>query len=63
MELALKLIPAPTALIPVEGAGHDLLASRKSTVYRAHLRKTVVDAFRAFIQSLPWEEGRFLAPP
>ena len=28
MEAALKLIPSPTRLIPIDGAGHELMTSR-----------------------------------
>lgn len=42
---ALKLIPIRTQLLPMEGAGHELLAKRNRDV----LPKQVVEAFRAFL--------------
>jgi uncharacterized protein len=44
MVAALKLIPAPTELLPVTGAGHELL--NKQT--RDELAKIVVEPFRRF---------------
>ena len=44
VEAAIKLIPAPTKLIPIEGAGHSLL--QKSN--REELPETVVQQFGAF---------------
>jgi predicted alpha/beta-hydrolase family hydrolase len=44
MESALKLIPAPTELLMVAGAGHELLTPRN----RAELPGRVVDAFLIF---------------
>ncbi len=44
---ALKLIPARTELLPVTGAGHELMTKRN----RDELPKTVVEAFRLFAYS------------
>jgi predicted alpha/beta-hydrolase family hydrolase len=44
MTAALHLIPARTELLPVTGAGHELLTKRN----RDELSKTVVEAFRSF---------------
>jgi predicted alpha/beta-hydrolase family hydrolase len=44
MTAALQLIPAPTELLPVAGAGHELLTKQN----RDQLPKTVVEAFRSF---------------
>jgi predicted alpha/beta-hydrolase family hydrolase len=44
LESAIKLIPAPTKLVPIEGAGHSLL--QKSN--REELRETVVREFGTF---------------
>lgn len=44
MTAALRLIPARTELLPVTGAGHELLTKRN----RDELSKTVVEAFRSF---------------
>jgi predicted alpha/beta-hydrolase family hydrolase len=41
---ALKLIPARTELLPVTGAGHELMTKRN----RDELSKIVVEAFRLF---------------
>jgi len=41
---ALKLIPARTELLPVTGAGHELMTTRN----RDEVSKTVVEAFRLF---------------
>ncbi len=43
---ALKLIPARTELLPVTGAGHELVTKRN----RDELSKIVVEAFRSFIE-------------
>jgi predicted alpha/beta-hydrolase family hydrolase len=43
---ALKLIPARTRLLPIEGAGHELLAKRN----RELLPARVVETFCSFIQ-------------
>jgi hypothetical protein len=45
MQTALKLISAPTSLIAVEGAGHDLGFGRKKSSGSASLPQTVLDAF------------------
>jgi predicted alpha/beta-hydrolase family hydrolase len=42
--VALKLIPAPTELLPVTGAGHELLTKQN----RNQLPKRVVESFRSF---------------
>lgn len=44
MAAALKLIPAPTELLPVTGAGHELLNKQN----RDELAKIVVETFRRF---------------
>ena len=41
---ALKLIPAPTALLPITGAGHELITKKN----REELPKLVADALRSF---------------
>jgi len=48
MEQALKLIPAKTALLPVEGAGHDLGFKGKSK--REDLPQAVFLEFKNFFQ-------------
>jgi len=50
---AIKLIPAPTKLVPIEGAGHALL--QKSN--REELPETVVEEFDRFF-SQPFAKGR-----
>jgi hypothetical protein len=44
MIMALKLIPAPTELLPIASAGHELMTRRN----RDEMPKTVADAFRLF---------------
>ncbi len=44
MTAALKLIPSPTELLPVTGAGHELLGKQN----RDHFPKTVVEAFQSY---------------
>jgi uncharacterized protein len=44
LSAALKLIPAVTKLLPVSGAGHELLRKQN----RDELPKTVVEAFQSF---------------
>lgn len=46
LTLALRDIPAPTSLVPVPGAGHDL--ARKGST--ADLARSVVDAFMALVR-------------
>lgn len=41
---ALKLIPAPTKLLPITGAGHELMTKKN----RDEIPMLVVDAFRSF---------------
>lgn len=48
MESALKLIPAPTSLLAIEGAGHNLLFNRGFQRATSDLPKAVVGAFRTF---------------
>jgi predicted alpha/beta-hydrolase family hydrolase len=48
MEAALKLIPAPTALMPVEGAGHDLSIGRRERNAAPDLPRKILDAFERF---------------
>jgi predicted alpha/beta-hydrolase family hydrolase len=45
---ALKLIPARTELLPVTGAGHELVTKRNHD----QLSKIVVEAFRSFIDNV-----------
>jgi len=47
LQSALQLIPARTRLLPVEGAGHELLSKRNQD----QLPQTVVEAFLAFTAS------------
>jgi len=53
MESALKLIPAATSLLPIEGAGHDLKFGRNPRVSvsdtQDQWQRTVVELFRAFV--------------
>jgi predicted alpha/beta-hydrolase family hydrolase len=44
MEAALKLIPAGSELLPINGAGHELMTRQN----RDEMLKTVVGAFRSF---------------
>jgi predicted alpha/beta-hydrolase family hydrolase len=44
LSAALKLIPAPTELLPIAGAGHELMTKTN----RDELPKKVVEAFRRF---------------
>jgi predicted alpha/beta-hydrolase family hydrolase len=44
LQTAIKLIPAPTQLVPIESAGHGLLQSSN----RAQLPSTIVASFLAF---------------
>jgi predicted alpha/beta-hydrolase family hydrolase len=48
MNPALKLIPAPHALLEVDGAGHDLLAKKKL----GELPNRVVNEFQNFVKNL-----------
>jgi hypothetical protein len=41
MRVALKLVPAHTRLLAIEGAGHGLMTARN----RADLPKTITEAF------------------
>ena len=53
MEAALALIPAPTALLPVERAGHDLAPGGKAGQKAGAMRETarqIVSAFRFFFE-------------
>jgi hypothetical protein len=45
---ALKLIRAQTELLPIAGAGHELLTKRN----RDELPKLVVKAFQSFVHNL-----------
>jgi predicted alpha/beta-hydrolase family hydrolase len=45
LSAALRLIPSPTELFPVEGAGHELLSKRNEK----ELPKLIVEAFTRFI--------------
>ena len=48
MESALKLIPAFTRLISIEGAGHSLLTKRN----KEEVIKLVVDSFLAMVAAV-----------
>jgi uncharacterized protein len=45
MIAALKLIPARTELLPIAGAGHELITKQN----REQMPNKVVDAFRSFV--------------
>jgi uncharacterized protein len=45
LSAALKLIPAPTELLPIPGAGHELMTKKN----RDELPKQTVEAFRRFL--------------
>jgi predicted alpha/beta-hydrolase family hydrolase len=47
LERALKMIPAKTKLLPVEGAGHDLGFKGKTT--RGDLPQTILKEFQMFV--------------
>jgi predicted alpha/beta-hydrolase family hydrolase len=47
MKTALKLIPAPTELLPVESAGHDLMTAGN----RVELQRQIAAAFACFVES------------
>jgi uncharacterized protein len=47
MEAALKFVPVRTALLPVSGAGHELITHRK----RDELPQRLVQAFLSFIHN------------
>jgi hypothetical protein len=47
LETAVRLIPARTELLPVEGAGHELIGKRN----RDALPRAVIEAFRSFTES------------
>lgn len=47
METALHLIPAPTQLLPVESAGHELMTARN----RDALPNEIASAFASFVKS------------
>jgi predicted alpha/beta-hydrolase family hydrolase len=49
MTAALKLIPARTALLAIEGAGHELMTARN----RADLPKMITEAFVEVIRNDP----------
>jgi predicted alpha/beta-hydrolase family hydrolase len=53
LSAALKLIPAPTELLPIAGAGHELMTKKN----RDELSKTVVEAFRRFAYDIA-NQGR-----
>ncbi len=48
LEAALKLIPAPTEMLPVTGAGHELLTKTN----RDKLPKVVAETFRSFANDI-----------
>lgn len=43
LETALKLIPAPSELLPINGAGHELMSKKN----RNEVPQMIVDAFRS----------------
>jgi hypothetical protein len=47
LQQALKMIPAKTKLLPVEGAGHDLGFKGKTT--RGDLPRTILKKFQEFV--------------
>ena len=49
LQSALKLIPAGTLLVPVEGAGHDLSLGRGEPNSTLDLPLKVLDAFERFL--------------
>jgi predicted alpha/beta-hydrolase family hydrolase len=53
MESALRLIPASTPLLPIEGSGHDLGFSRGGRTHGSDAQRrwvgVVVEAFRALV--------------
>ncbi len=51
MDSALRLIPAPNSLLPVEGAGHDLGFRRVAGHAASELPKAVVAAFTALMSA------------
>ncbi len=57
MDSALKLIPAATSLLPMEGAGHDLKFGRGPRLGTRDTQgrwcQTVIEAFRAFVGESP----------
>lgn len=50
---ALRLIPAPTRLLPIAGAGHELLSKRNEK----ELLKTIVDAFTTMFLPKRYEDN------
>ena len=48
MTAALKLVPAPTELIPITGAGHELVTKRNGD----EISKKVVEVFRSFANNV-----------
>lgn len=51
MERARALVPAPTALLPVEGAGHDLGHGGRPSARAATVVERIVEAFVAFVSA------------
>jgi predicted alpha/beta-hydrolase family hydrolase len=49
VDAARAIIPAPTALLPVEGAGHDLVPGRRSLAGPTALPAAIVRAFLALV--------------
>ena len=47
LEQALKMIPAKTKLLPIEGAGHDL--GFKGKARKEDLLATILSAFKSFL--------------
>ncbi len=57
MESALKLIPAATALIAVDGTGHDLSFGREKHIGTIDLPSKVLDAFERFLGTCLGKRG------
>jgi uncharacterized protein len=55
MRAALQLIPVAASLLPVEGAGHDLVVGRKTQT--TGLPQAVLAAFRAFLKRMQEPAG------
>ncbi len=51
MQAAIKLIPGPTALVVVDGVGHDLGYGRKKSAAASALPQTVLAAFRKLFRT------------
>ena len=51
LQLALKLIPVRTCLMPIEGAGHDLRTGKGRARGEADLPTKIIAAFQEFVHS------------